>query len=594
MEDGRFGRSRSSISYLPSSAPTMLNISDNLKLPIDAVTQTFAILAKRGVGKTYTGAVMVEEMLAAKQQVVVADPIGVWWGLRSSADGKGDGFKIIVFGGEHADVPLEEHSGEVIAGAIVENGFSAILDLSLLRKAAQVRFMTAFAETLYRLNRKPLHLVVDEADAFAPQKPMPGEQRLLGSFEDIVRRGRARGLGVTLITQRAAVINKNVLTQIEVLVALRTISPQDRAALQAWIEVHGSEKKQDEFFDSLASLPIGTAWFWSPGWLDIFKKVEVRQRITFDSSSTPKVGEKVRSPKQIAAVDLDQLGAQIKATAEKQKENDPEQLKAEIRKQKAEISRLQKGTATTAGTKETIKEVATFTRADEVKLRHVVGKLEEVKRMFERGIVKLPVIEELLGKISSHGMGKSLVGPRAALAAAPIPLTNRFKESARGDARPSLPMSNGELSGGLKRMMIALAQRPGLNKRQLGVRAGLSSSSGTFGTYLGRLRSSGYVEGSESISLTGAGLAALGNYTPLPEGGELLNYWLRELGMGGAGRMLQCLAEAYPQALTKDQLGERAQISHSSGTFGTYLGKLRTLELVEGRGELRAAKEFFE
>src|ERR1700689_3590670 len=154
-----------------------LHIGKNFSVPLDAVTNTFAILAKRGVGKTYTATVMAEEMLQAGQQVVVIDPVGVWWGLRSSADGKSPGFPIIVFGGEHADVPLEEGSGEVVAGAIIEHGFSAIIDLSLLRKAAQVRFMTTFAEALYRLNRKPLHVMCDEADAFCPQRPQKGEER---------------------------------------------------------------------------------------------------------------------------------------------------------------------------------------------------------------------------------------------------------------------------------------------------------------------------------------------------------------------------------------------------------------------------------
>lgn len=570
-----------------------LHISEDLKLPLEAVTQTFAILAKRGVGKTYTGCVLVEEMLSASQQVVVADPIGVWWGLRSSADGKDAGFPIIVFGGEHADVPLDENAGEVIAGAIVEHGFSAILDLSLLRKAAQVRFMTSFAETLYRLNRKPLHFAVDEADAFAPQRPLSGEQRLLGAFEDIVRRGRARGLGVTLITQRAAVLNKNVLTQIEVLVVLRTISPQDREAIESWTEIHGTPKQLEQLSESMASLPIGNAWFWSPGWLDIFKRVQVRKRITFDSSSTPKVGEKIIAPKQIAAVDLDQLGEQIKQTAAKAKENDPAELKRQLAAARKEISVLQKAAP---ATRETIKEVPCFTPADETKLRHVVEKLDEVKRMFERGLVKLPAIEELLAKISKpaqpaaiklpNSMGKTsrfdamLLGPRIAAA----PRTHA----------PRPPANSGEISGGLRRMMIALAQRPGLNKRQLGVRAGLSSSSGTFGTYLGRLRSSGYIEGAgDSFTLTPAGLAALGNYDPLPEGQDLLNYWLGELGQSGAGRILRSLAEVYPKTLTKEDLGARAEISPTSGTFGTYLGKLRTLELIEGRGELSASREFF-
>ena len=58
-----------------------LRVADNLTLPAEAVTQTFAILAKRGVGKTYTASVLTEEMLKAGLQVVVADPIGVWWGV---------------------------------------------------------------------------------------------------------------------------------------------------------------------------------------------------------------------------------------------------------------------------------------------------------------------------------------------------------------------------------------------------------------------------------------------------------------------------------------------------------------------------------
>jgi hypothetical protein len=78
----------------------------------------------------------------------------------------------------------------------------------------------------------------------------PGQQRLLGAVEDLVRRGRARGLGVTLVTQRSAVLNKDVLTQVEVLVALRTIAPQDRAAIDEWIKVHGTPEQREELMAS--------------------------------------------------------------------------------------------------------------------------------------------------------------------------------------------------------------------------------------------------------------------------------------------------------------------------------------------------------
>jgi DNA helicase HerA-like ATPase len=99
---------------------TKLRISRDLALPIEAVTDTFAFLAKRGAGKTYSASVLAEEMLKAKEQIVVLDPTGAWWGLRSSADGKGEGFPVTILGGEKGDVPLEETAGRLIADLAVD------------------------------------------------------------------------------------------------------------------------------------------------------------------------------------------------------------------------------------------------------------------------------------------------------------------------------------------------------------------------------------------------------------------------------------------------------------------------------------------
>jgi hypothetical protein len=168
-------------------------------------------------------------------------------------------------------VPLEVGAGEVVAKLVTEERVSVLLDLSLFRKHEVATFMTAFLETLYRLKareafRTPLMLFIDEADAIMPQKPQENEARMLGAGEDIVRRGGQRGLGCTLITQRSAVLNKNVLTQVEMMVALRTIAPQDLKAMDAWIEVHGERPQRETLMSSLPALPQGDAWFWSPGW----------------------------------------------------------------------------------------------------------------------------------------------------------------------------------------------------------------------------------------------------------------------------------------------------------------------------------------
>jgi hypothetical protein len=151
--------------------------------------------------------------------------------------------------------------------------------------------------------------------------------------EDVVRRGGQRGIGCMMITQRTAVLNKNVLTQCEMLVALRTISPQDLKAMQAWIDVHGSVEERDTLMASLPSLPQGDAWFWSPGWPTadgIFKRVHVSPIETFDSGATPKSGEKRVEPKTLADVDLTALTKQMAATIENKKQNDPKELKRRI------------------------------------------------------------------------------------------------------------------------------------------------------------------------------------------------------------------------------------------------------------------------
>lgn len=151
-------------------------------------------------------------------------------------------------------------------------------------------------------------------------------------------------------------------------------------------------------------------------------------------------------------------------------------------------------------------------------------------------------------------------------------------------------------AAGARRMLIALAQRPqGLTKQQLGVRAGLAHSSGTFGTYLGKLRSESWVRNDGgALVITEHGQQALGEYEPLPTGRALYDHWMSQLP-DGAARMLTTLYTQYPDELSAEALGQASQISHTSGTFGTYLGRLRSLELVEGpRDRLKASGEFFE
>lgn len=59
-----------------------IHLSETFSIPAEALTQTFAIPAKRGAGKSYTALVLAEEMFPLGQ-IVVIDPVGACWGLRS-------------------------------------------------------------------------------------------------------------------------------------------------------------------------------------------------------------------------------------------------------------------------------------------------------------------------------------------------------------------------------------------------------------------------------------------------------------------------------------------------------------------------------
>jgi hypothetical protein len=562
-----------------------LKISKDLDLPDEAVTQTFAILAKRGVGKTYTASVMVEEMLGNDLHVVVVDPIGVWWGLRSSANGKKEGLSIIVAGGEHGDVPLEANSGETIANLVVDRGLSLVIDLSLMRKGEQKRFMIDFAETLYHKNRTALHLVLDEADEFAPQRPMGDDARMLGAIEDLVRRGRARGIGVTLITQRPAVLNKNVLTQIEVLIAMRLTSPQDRSALNEWVKYHADTDSSEEMIETLPNLPVGTAWIWSPGWLDIFKKIAIRKRHTLDSSSTPKVGQvKVKATK-VAPVDIEKLKEQLAATIEKAEGEDPKLLKRKI-------VELQRQLADQKPQVE-VREVIKLPSGLKDRLVELNTTLHEVARQTEALVI---ATGPMVGSASdpsfaapnipktavTKGFGPAIPdGTRVNLHPAPYTKTPSHVNL------PKAAVDQIKITGGAQRMLDVLGSRYPMTftKSQLAALTKMSPRSGTYGTYISLLKSNGLIQiTGQDVSLTDTGRGYVGDTSTSPQTtDEIIDMWRGNL-TGGARRMFETLVSYYPSELTRDELGSETDMSPGSGTFGTYLSSLKRNGLIEVNG----------
>lgn len=283
-------------------------------LPLDMVAQKLALTGVSGSGKTCTGFVLAEELYEAKLPFIVFDPPGNFWGLRATVDGKPSHRKIVVIGGDHADLPLERDSGAKIAEAIINANASTVIDFKLESKATFRKFGTDFVEQLMRMMPEiPWHIFLEEAKELVPQKPVgPEMKRTYAAFEKFVIQGRNFGYGFTLLGQRPATINKDVLSQCETVIVMRTGGSHDRKAYKDWFEARGEglgEEVVEHQLKTLSQLGDGQAYVWSPHWLKQFVQIQVRQRTCFHPGETRRVGTAL---KRAELVDVDAFVQKLK------------------------------------------------------------------------------------------------------------------------------------------------------------------------------------------------------------------------------------------------------------------------------------------
>lgn len=288
-------------------------------LPAAALDARLAIVGTSGSGKTYAAKGLIERVMAAGGRACVVDPLGVWWGLGRGADGGADGapppFPVAVFGGAHADVPLGPEMGDALGRLVGAQPMACVVDLSGFGSGAARRgFMAAFTGALYDVNTAPLHLVLDEADLWAPQRTQPDGLELLGRVEEIVRRGRVRGFVPWLITQRPAVLHKDVLSQADILVSMKLTSSQDREAVGRWIEGQADRAEGRRILGALPQLARGEGWVWAPS-DGVLERVCFPRILTLDSSQTPRRQALTGTAGPLAAVDALALGRALAGLA---------------------------------------------------------------------------------------------------------------------------------------------------------------------------------------------------------------------------------------------------------------------------------------
>lgn len=413
-------------------------------------------------------------------------------------------FDIPIFGGDHADVPLGDTAGDRL-GEIIAKGevAQAIVDISEMSTAAQVRFLTAFFEALYTGNRGALHLILDEADLMAPQNPLPETRRLQGVVNKIVRRGRIKGFRPLMITQRPQVIDKSVLSQVDCLVAMRLTAPQDRKAILDWVKGHAGDDVATKAVDSLPGLKVGTGIVWRPsdGSLETVTFPPIR---TFDSSKAPEVGDEPVQPMRLQRADFDKLRA---ALAPPESESQKSTVKATKGNPQPDAAAIEEA------------ERRGYVRGRESLLPSV----NDAKASLEQLAADLDDMQERVGKAIAALDDPTLSGPLVAKIESAVShetLAAAMKRGRNivvidGDVRARTPQApRPGLSRPQERILDAVAwlESIGLaapDKGQVALLADASPKSSAYSNNLGALRTAGLVEypAGGCVALTGAGRA---------------------------------------------------------------------------------------
>ncbi len=283
-------------------------------------------------------------------------------------------------------------------------------------------------------------------------------------------------------------------------------------------------------------LPVGTAWIWSPSWLQILQQVKIRARRTFDSSATPRPGIPRPSATTFADVDLARLQERLADLTDIVPEQ-PARLKARV----AELERQLAAARAKPAPPPVRVEVPVLSDDDRVLLTSATKALGEILR-------RLP----------------SAADPRAipAPSKAPAPTPRPSNESSPRDGAQPSPGDVAGLPKAQRLIVTALALHGPLSPAQIAILTGYSSTSGGFRNSLSNLRTAGLIDGRDAITLTTAvntdGLEQL----PAP-GSDLIDWWKQNhLGKSPAGHRRRSRRRSTPAPRQGRDRGRHRLLEH--------------------------------
>lgn len=224
-------------------------------------------------GKSWTIRKICEDIFG-KVGLIILDPEGEYVTLREQ-------YPFLIVG---KDIPLEIDSAEFLAEQVLKENISVIMDFSTTDILDQQEFTSKFIDKFMNLQtklKKAYVIVVEEADEFAPEKGT-FKSDSLRSIINVSKKGRKRGIGLIVATQRPAFVSKFVISQCQNKIIGHTEWTGDLKVIKDFLRI------EEETITKISKLNQGE-FFFSGGFIDNDEFAKVGTVKTTHSGETPDI-----------------------------------------------------------------------------------------------------------------------------------------------------------------------------------------------------------------------------------------------------------------------------------------------------------------